>query len=111
MTVHQLHHPDDLSPEKRDRMCPSCRTRYRYPEPAPSEEYGPLEIDGKAYRWLVNAARMWDLLATEPHTAAEFIAWIRYDLVGNRIQISERAGGPGHPDPVPFAELPRTWNR
>lgn len=126
MTAHLRHHPDELTETQRDRMCPSCRIRYHVTTIAPSELYGPLHISPTAYQWLVNAAKVWDAESSELYSAADFIAWIRFDVAAYRSFVYPTHDGGGtrlesggfgrnyahrHPDPIPFVELPRTWER
>lgn len=110
---------EELTPEQRERCCPSCRVRYKFPTPAPRDLYGPLQIDSAAYLWLVNAAKVWDAEATELYPASEFVAWLKADLAGHHVSHADHDGAPPryesgvhrHPDPIPFAELPRSWRR
>lgn len=122
---HTPHSLDELSPEQQDRMCPSCRIRYTVNVPSPRELYGPLDIDRSAYRWLENAAKVWDAQSAERFPAAEFVAWVRFDLAGQRPFHGDHDGAPArsesgadvdqhktrhrhrHPDPIQVVTLPR----
>jgi hypothetical protein len=122
MTQHIPHHPDELSPDQKERMCPSCRVRYLIRVPAPRDLYGPLDINRGAYRWLENAAKVWDAQSDERFPASEFIAWLRFDLAGVHPLHIDHDGAPPHtesgeagsrasvhrrPDPLPYFSRPR----
>ena len=76
-----LHQPEDVPPEKRESMCPSCRIRWQLRHAAPHEMYSPWRIDIKLFKWIENAARNFDAESDEKFTATEFVAWIKPEVV------------------------------
>lgn len=98
-----------------EHWCPSCRTRYRYP--LPRDTYESSSMTKAQYRWLVNAARVWDAMGVDGMTAAEFIAWLRPDVLAfGHLRVPEFDGAKPrsegtrihrHPDPIPYAPLGR----
>lgn len=61
--------------------CPSCRIRMSVPHPA-QHFYNVIQLPYSAIEWLENAALVFDEEAGEQRfTAAEFIAWVRPDVV------------------------------
>ena len=65
-------------------QCPSCRMRFRVNPIKAREFYNPMTMDATAFQWIENAARVFDDEAGERFTAAEFVAWLRPDLVQGR---------------------------
>ena len=63
------------------RMCESCRMRYRVNPPSAREFYNPLPLSPHTVQWIENAAKVFDLEADQRFTAAEFVAWMRPELV------------------------------
>lgn len=84
MKTHRQHDPDDLTPQQRERMCPSCRIRYAHPPKALRDMYNPIALQKGTISWLENAARAFDGESDERFTAHEFIAWLKPDLTGHR---------------------------
>ena len=108
MTKRQ-HHPDELTPEQQQRMCPSCRIRWMYPPRALRDMYNPVALDKRTVAWLENAARVFDAESERRYTAEEFIAWVKPDLAGHNSRMTyEFDGSPNrndatrHPDPLPY---------
>jgi hypothetical protein len=83
---------------QRNSQCPTCRMRWRFPQAAVRALYGPLYIDRKAYHWLENAARVFDEQSEELFTAAEFVAWVRADIFGEKASMVEFDGAPPRND-------------
>lgn len=114
---------DDLTPEQVERCCPACRIRFVYPHPAGNPYFGPWNIDISAYRWLVNAARVFDAESDELFSASEFTAWLKQEIVGYQPIRTDHDGAPPrnvdgsvavkgraqnlhrHPDPLPLGGL------
>ena len=64
------------------RQCESCRIRYNVPPLQPRDDYNPLPMDSRTFSWFENAAKCFDEEAGEDRfTAAEFVAWLRPDIV------------------------------
>lgn len=71
---------DPAPPER--LTCPSCQVKFRV-NPAPlRDHYNPWPIHPMLFMWIENAARVFDEESEELFTAAEFVAWIRPDVVG-----------------------------
>ena len=66
--------------EPREPTCRSCKIRMRV-EPIGRDMYNPITLSSAHVRWLENAARVFDDEG-ELFTAAEFVAWLRPDLIG-----------------------------
>ena len=67
--------------------CPSCKIRYRIKPPEVRDWATPWQVSHRVYQWVENAARAFDEQAEheapgERFTAAEFVAWIRPEVVG-----------------------------
>ena len=77
------HHPDELTDEQKDRMCPACRMRYRVPPAAWfREEYSRIEAPPQLVTFLKRASAFFDSEADGPYTAQEFVEWMLPDLTG-----------------------------
>jgi hypothetical protein len=64
------------------KQCESCRIRYNVPPLAGRDSYNPLPLDSRTFSWFENAAKVFDEEGgAERFTAAEFIAWLRPDIV------------------------------
>ena len=62
--------------------CRSCRMRYAVTPPEPRDTFGSWNVSPAAFTWIENAARVFDAESPQRFTAAEFVAWIRPDVVG-----------------------------
>ena len=62
--------------------CPSCKMRHRVPPPDATEFYNPWPVSPQSFKWIENAARVFDRESDELFTASDFVAWIRPDCVG-----------------------------
>ena len=82
MKTYRHRDPDDLTPEQRERMCPSCHIRYRVAPKTAQDFYNAISLEPRVVRWLENAARVFDAESDELFKAEEFIAWLRPDLTG-----------------------------
>ena len=100
------------SPIAKEPVCRSCRMRWTVNQPAVRDTYNPINFSAAQYRWLENAARVFDQEADEKWTAEEFVAWIKPDVIGMAVVIPEssgkarKAGGNSpsinSPDPLPY---------
>ena len=64
------------------RQCESCRIRFQVPPVASKGMYNPLPLDSRTFCWFENAAKVFDEESGERRfTAAEFMAWVRPDVV------------------------------
>ena len=92
--------------------CSMCRMRFAVNPKGLTEFYNPLPLKGATVAWLENAARTFDAESDELYTAAEFLAWLKPDLLGRTPPIPETSGkavraGGGSPrhnlaDPIPY---------
>lgn len=94
--VNHQHHPDELTDEQRDRMCPSCRIRYRLGPPGTKHDFNGIRLSDTHVRWLENAARAFveDTDPDDDWTAVDFIAWIKPDLTGRVPEFPNLGGRP-----------------
>lgn len=79
---YRQYHPDELTDDQKERMCPACRMRYKFPPPAGNDSFNPISLQAGQIRWLENAARVFDQESDMLFTAAEFVAWMKPDLAG-----------------------------
>ena len=101
-----------------DRICPTCRIRWRVKRPI---DVGWSQMSRNDYRWLEQMAAQFDAESGELFTATDFVAWIRADITAfGRYQVPEMEGRStvetanktgtkptrhGRPDPTPYADL------
>lgn len=93
-------------------VCRSCRMRWTVNPSAITHLYNPINLTPSQVQWLENAARVFDQEADEPWSAEEFVAWLKPDVIGMRVEIPEAAGlsrkAGGHSprinsaDPLPY---------
>ena len=73
---------DEILLAKFSKWCPSCQMRHRMKPLEPQPYYNPWAISPRLFMWIENAARVFDEEAgEEKFTAAEFVAWLRPDVI------------------------------
>ena len=69
--------------EPTDKTCPTCHVRWRVKLPHELTQ-APSTVTPQMYRWLVDAAETFMKEAEgEPFTVADFVWWIKLDLLGH----------------------------